>query len=71
MLYLVEQIGGLHQLWPQRVEEHIRSLQLPVVPLWQSPKALPDGIVEGVEADGVIYISIQHLDHRMEMHFFG
>lgn len=59
--YLVEKIRGLHQLWSQGVEEHIGGLQLPVVPLWQRPEALPDGIVEGVEADGVIYVSVQHL----------
>lgn len=59
--HLVEKIRGLHQLWSQWVEEHIGGLQLPVVPLWQRPEAFPDGIVEGVEADGIIYVSVQHL----------
>lgn len=59
--YLVEEISGLHQLWSQGVEEHIGGLQLPVVPLRQSPEALPDGIVEGMEADGIIHVSVQHL----------
>lgn len=70
--YLVEKISGLHQLWSQGVKEHIGGLQLPVVPLWQSPEALPDGIVEGMEADGVIHVSIQHLvDSDAQTHVFG
>ena len=59
--YLVQQVGGLHQLRAQRVEEHIRGLQLPVVPLGQRPEALPDGIVEGMQADGVLHVTVQHL----------
>lgn len=67
--YLVEKISRLHQLWSQGVEEHIGGLQLPVVPLWQSPEALPDGIVEGMEADGIIDVSIQHLvQHSTHKH---
>ncbi|TNN83950.1 hypothetical protein EYF80_005821 [Liparis tanakae] len=60
-LHLVQQIGRLGQLWSQGVEEHVRSLQLPVVSLWQSPKALPDGIVEGMQANCIIDVPVQHL----------
>lgn len=66
--HLVQQVGGLHQLRPQRVEQHIWSLQLPVVSLGQSPEAFPDGVVEGVQADGVVDVAVQHLDEHSDQY---
>lgn len=39
--YLVEEVGGLHQLWAQGVEEHVGSLVLPVKPLGQGTILTP------------------------------
>lgn len=62
--YLIEEIGGLHQLGPQGVKGNIWGLQLPVVPLWEGPIAFPDGIIEGMETNGIFHISNQHLGTR-------
>lgn len=62
--YLIEKICGLHQLRPQGVKGNIWGLQLPVVPLWEGSIAFPDGIIEGMETNGIFHISYQHLGMR-------
>lgn len=59
--YLIQEVGGFYQLWPQRVEGDVGSLQLPVISLRQSAEPLPDGVVKRVETDGVLYVSFQNL----------
>lgn len=62
--YLIQEVSGLHQLWPQGVEGHIWGLQLPVVPLWEGSIAFPNGVIEGMETNGIFHISYQHLGTR-------
>lgn len=64
--YLIEQVGGFHQLGPEWVEEHVGGLQLPVVALRQCSEALPDGVIESMQADGIFHITTQHLQ-RVEL----
>lgn len=53
----VQEVGRLHQFWPERVEQNIRSFHLPVVALWQGSILSPDGVEESVGTNGLLRVS--------------
>ena len=60
---LVEQVGRLDELRPERVEGHLRLPQLPVEALRQRAVLAPDGEEEHVRADRLLDVAVQHLQH--------
>ena len=60
----VQKICRLNQLWTERIESDIRSLQMPVVSLRKTSILPPDGVVEGMVTDGLLDVSREDLDTR-------
>lgn len=61
---LVQKVGGLNKLWPERVKSDLNALQLPVEALRQGAEASPDGVKQRVNADGVLQVTFEHLERR-------
>ena len=58
---MVQQVGALDELRAQRVELDVGHAQHPVVALGEAVVLLPDGVEEGVVADRLLDVTVQHL----------
>ena len=52
----VEEVGGLRQLRPQRVELDVRGFELPVVALGQTSVLSPNGVIHRVVTNGLLHV---------------
>ena len=59
--YLVQEVSGFHQFWPERIELYIRGIQIPIISLWQAAISLPNCVKQSVMTNGFFHITIQHL----------
>ena len=60
----VQIVSRFDELWPQRIEGHLRGLEIPVVSLRKTIEPLPDGVVERVRTNGLLQVANQHLSHN-------
>ena len=54
LAYLVKQVGGFDELWPEWIELDVRGQKLPIKPLRQTTVAFPDSVVVSVVTDGLV-----------------